>query len=120
MLEECFTHGLRHPVALYWGGRRPQDIYLHELAENWARSHPLFSYNPVVSEAQATDHWHGRTGLVHQAVLADIDSLAAWRIVVGGSPAMVYAIFDDFVAAGMAPEQMISDVFDYAPRAGKA
>jgi len=29
----------------------------------------------------------------------------------------VYATLDEFVASGLAPEQMISDVFDYAPRA---
>lgn len=116
MLEHCLRQGLRHPAALYWGGRQPSDIYLHDLAVQWAQQHPLFHYEAVVSEADADDQWQGRTGLVHQAVLADLPTLSDWRIVVGGSPPMVYAIYDDFIQAGMLPEQMMSDVFDYAPR----
>jgi CDP-4-dehydro-6-deoxyglucose reductase len=26
------------PVTLYWGGRRPQDLYMHTLCEQWAQT----------------------------------------------------------------------------------
>src|SRR6266403_4372337 len=39
------------PVRLYWGGRRPQDLYMHALCEQWASQMPHFSYIPVVSDA---------------------------------------------------------------------
>ena len=43
-------------------------------------------------------------------------NLSDYRVMVSGSPAMVYGTFDALVAAGMQPEQMQADVFAYAPR----
>lgn len=101
------------PIHLYWGGRLPSDLYLHDWVEQMAAQHPTLHYVPVISEPA---QWAGRSGLVHKAVLEDIGDFAGWKIVGGGSPGMVYAALDDFVAAGMQPEQMLSDVFAYAPR----
>ena len=37
------------PVVLYWGGQRPSDLYLDELACGWAAQHPQwFRCVPVV------------------------------------------------------------------------
>ena len=53
---------------------------------------------------------------MHKAVLEDFKDFSGITVVGCGSPPMVYASFDDFVAAGMKPEQMMADVFAYAPR----
>jgi CDP-4-dehydro-6-deoxyglucose reductase len=66
--------------------------------------------------SQETDLWQGRTGLVSEAVTADIAQLNAFKIFVSGSPAMVYGTLDHFVGNGFQPEKMQSDVFSYAPR----
>ena len=41
------------PVTLYWGGRRPHDLYMNELCEQWAAILPNFRYVPVVSRRAA-------------------------------------------------------------------
>lgn len=51
-----------------------------------------------------------------RAVLDDLRDFHGWKIVGCGSPGLVYAALDDFVAAGMQPAQLLSDVFAYAPR----
>ena len=114
ILEEMADAGDERPVTLYWGARTAKDLYRHDAIKSFAFLHPNIKYIPVVSDQP---EWPARKGLVHQAVLQDLNSdFSGWTLVCGGSPAMVYTTFDDFVAAGMKPEQMISDVFDYAPR----
>ena len=113
MVEALLAANDQRPIDLYWGGRVFDDLYLHTLMEQWAQQHPNLHYVPVISDQP---DWPGRKGFVHKAVLEDIQDFSGAIVVGGGSPGMVYAALDDFVAAGMKPEQMISDVFAYAPR----
>lgn len=113
LIEALLQEDDPRPVYLYWGGRHPADLYLHEWAQQMADRHPTLHYVPVISEP---GQWSGRAGFVHKAFLQDTQDFSGWKIVSGGSPGMVYAALDDFVAAGMLPAQMLSDVFAYAPR----
>lgn len=113
LLEALLQSGDARPIHLYWGGRVFADLYLHDWAAQMAAQYANLHYVPVISD-QAD--WQGRKGFVHKAVLDDIQDFAGWKVVGGGSPGMVYAALDDFAAAGMQAEQLVSDVFAYAPR----
>ena len=100
------------PVRFYWGGRRPQDLYMHALAEEWARTMPHFSYIPVVSEALPEDAWTGRTGFVHQAVMQDLADLSGYQVYACGAPVMVDSARRDFTAqCGLPQDEFYSDAF---------
>lgn len=114
LIEGWAQQGCPRPLQVYWGARSPQDLYLHEWVVTMARQHERLHYVPVVSDQ--VDQWHGRQGFVHKAVLADVGDLNSLTIIGCGSPPMVYAAYDDFMAAGMKPSQLLSDVFAYAPR----
>jgi NAD(P)H-flavin reductase len=103
-------------MALYWGVRRRRDLYAAELAHGWARDHPNFTFVPVLSDAQPEDRWTGRTGLVHEAILADYPDLSSHQIYACGSVKMVEAVAPAFVAHGLAPDDCFSDAFHLAPR----
>ncbi|MFZ5558771.1 MAG: 2Fe-2S iron-sulfur cluster-binding protein [Pseudomonadota bacterium] len=111
MLEHAFHVGLKRRMVLYWGTRTLKDMYLRELPERWAREHPNFSFVPVLSDPAPEDHWHGRTGLVHEAILADYPSLAGHQIYACGSVKMVEAAHPAFVARGLKPDDCFSDAF---------
>ncbi|WP_343587283.1 CDP-6-deoxy-delta-3,4-glucoseen reductase [Herbaspirillum sp.] len=104
IVEQLEHAGSQRPVTLYWGGRRPQDLYMHELCEAWARALPAFSYVPVVSDAQPEDNWNGRTGFVHQAVMADFPDLSGHQVYACGAPIVVESAKRDFVAQCKLPE----------------
>ena len=72
LVEHAMHLKLNRPITLYWGGRRPQDLYMHALCVTWAQTLPGFTYVPVISDAQSEDQWQGRTGFVHRAVMADL------------------------------------------------
>jgi CDP-4-dehydro-6-deoxyglucose reductase, E3 len=93
------------PMTLYWGGRRPQDLYLHALCDEWARTLPNFKYVPVISDALPADQWQGRTGFVHQAVIDDLPDLSGYQVYACGAPVMVDAARRDFSTRCKLPEQ---------------
>ncbi len=104
IVEHMVHRGIHRQVSLYWGGRRPQDLYMHELAQRWARELPGFRYVPVVSHALPQDHWPGRSGFVHLAVMHDFPDLAHYQVYACGTPAMVESAQRDFVAQCKLPE----------------
>jgi NAD(P)H-flavin reductase/ferredoxin len=115
MLEHAFHRGIRRRMILYWGVRRPEELYLKDLAERWAAEHPNFTFVPVISEPRPEDRWTGRTGLVHEAILADFPDLSGYQVYACGSTAMVEAAVPSLRAHGVAEEDCFSDAFRLAP-----
>jgi CDP-4-dehydro-6-deoxyglucose reductase len=81
--------------------------------QEWTRKYPNLRFTAVLSEATAPHH---RTGWVHEAVLADHPSLAAFDVYAAGPPAMIEAIRATFPAHGVSEDRLHFDSFDYAPR----
>ena len=115
MIEDMAHRGISRPTTLYWGCRAKADLYLHDWAVAQAAALPWLQYVPVLSDALPDDAWTGRTGFVHQAVLADHRSLAAHEVYACGAPVMVQAARDDFTAkAGLNPDHFYADAFTSA------
>ena len=111
MIEHALHAGMKRPMTLYWGCRVRADLYLHELAGRWQRESRL-RYEPVLSEASASDNWTGRTGLVHRAVMEDFPDLSGHQVYACGAPVMVEAAQRDFTAQrGLPDEEFFSDSF---------
>lgn len=105
-------HKLRGPATFYWGGRRPKDLYMSDMPAQWAADYPGFYFVPVVSEAGSADAWHGRTGFVHEVVMADFPDLSGHDVYACGVPAMVNAARRDFVEkCGLPPDRFFADLF---------
>jgi len=97
IIESAFKHEVGRPMTLYWGARRPKDLYLDALARHWAAEYPaLFEYVPVISDALPEDQWTGRTGFVHRAVMADFPDLSGVQVYACGVPIMVDSARRDF------------------------
>jgi CDP-4-dehydro-6-deoxyglucose reductase len=96
--------GIARPMVLYWGGRRPKDLYMNALAMKWAAENPAFRYVPVISEALPEDGWTGRTGFVHRAVMQDFPDLSLHQVYACGVPIMVDSARKDFVEKCRLPE----------------
>ena len=111
MIEHAFHCGLKRPMILYWGVRNRRDLYLGDLAEQWAREHANFTVVPVLSEPRAEDEWTGRTGLVHEAILADFPDLSKHQVYACGSVQMVEAAQPAFIKHGISSDDCFSDAF---------
>ena len=115
MLEHAFHAGVKRKIILYWGVRSKKDLYLPDLPRQWATEHPNFSFVPVLSDSRPEDHWSGRTGLVHEAILHDFPDLSSYQLYACGSVKMVEAAHPAFAAHGLSQDDCFSDAFKLAP-----
>jgi CDP-4-dehydro-6-deoxyglucose reductase, E3 len=115
IIESALHRKVERPMVLYWGGRRPKDLYLNALAQKWALEHRHFRYVPVASEARPEDAWSGRSGFVHRAVMQDLPDLSGYQVYACGVPAMVDAARKDFITQCQLPEdEFYADSFTTA------
>jgi CDP-4-dehydro-6-deoxyglucose reductase, E3 len=112
IVEDAFQKDIGRPMALYWGARRPQDLYLDDLARRWADEYMHFEYVPVISEARPEDGWTGRTGFVHRAVMEDYPDLSDFQVYACGVPIMVESARRDFThERGLPIDEFYADTF---------
>ena len=112
LIEHMQERQITRPATLFWGGRRPHDLYM----DDWVRAQcavmPQLSYIPVVSDALPEDNWQGRTGFVHQAVLEDIPDLSGFQVYACGAPVVVESAQRDFSdLAGLDEAEFFADSF---------
>ncbi|MGH8283717.1 MAG: CDP-6-deoxy-delta-3,4-glucoseen reductase [Gammaproteobacteria bacterium] len=115
MLRHSFEQGPPRRIELYWGARARHDLYADGLVQKWAASQQDFGYVPVLSESLPSDRWPGRTGFVHEALLADHADLSSYDVYISGPPPMIEAARQTFPAHGADSLRTFSDSFDYAP-----
>jgi len=116
IIENALLTPLRREMHLYWGVRSERDLYLPDLPREWARAHTHLHFVPVLSEPGPD--WGGRTGLVHEAVLADFPDLSGHEVYASGPPPMVTAARELFPERGLDLERLFFDSFDYAYETG--
>ncbi len=112
-IEHAFHVGIERPMTLYWGVRSKKDLYLPDLPRQWEKEHENFRFVPVLSEPDPD--WTGRSGWVHEAVLADHpNDLPEYDIYMAGPPPMIEAARKAFLERGVPQEQLHYDSFEYA------
>jgi len=112
LLEHVQHCGITRPITLYWGGRRPADLYMDDWIGAQCAAMPHLRYVPVVSDALPDDAWQGRTGFVHMAVLQDFPDLSGYQVYACGAPIVVDSAKRDFCAqAGLPVEEFFADAF---------
>ena len=115
LLEHMQHCGITRPTPLYWGGRRPGDLYMDDWVQAQLASMPHLHYVPVVSDALPEDQWTGRTGFVHLAVLQDFPDLSGHQVYACGAPIVVESARTAFSAqAGLPADEYFADSFTSA------
>ncbi|NYE23147.1 CDP-6-deoxy-delta-3,4-glucoseen reductase [Pigmentiphaga litoralis] len=111
MIEHAVQQGVKRPMTLYWGGRRPADLYHDALVKSWVAAGVL-TYVPVISQALPDDDWQGRTGFVHRAVMEDFPDMSGVQVYACGAPVVVDSARREFVAGcGLPADEFYADAF---------
>ncbi|MDP1687404.1 CDP-6-deoxy-delta-3,4-glucoseen reductase [Hydrogenophaga sp.] len=115
IIEHMQFKGITRDATLYWGGRRPADLYQSAWIEAKLAEMPNLRYVPVVSNALPDDAWTGRTGFVHEAVLQDLPDLSGHEVYACGAPIVIDSAKRDYVAkAGLPEDAFFADSFTSA------
>ena len=112
LIEHMQFQGITRAATLYWGGRRPEDLYM----DDWVRAKllemPNLAYVPVISNATMEDAWTGRGGFVHRAVLEDLPDLSGYQVYACGAPVVIDSARKDYSElAGLPEEEFYADSF---------
>jgi CDP-4-dehydro-6-deoxyglucose reductase len=111
LIEDMQFKDITRPTTLYWGGRRPHDLYMNDWVKAKLTEMPNLRYVPVVSDALPEDAWTGRTGFVHQAVLQDTPDLSGHQVYACGAPIVVESAQRDYLHAGLPVDEFYADSF---------
>jgi CDP-4-dehydro-6-deoxyglucose reductase len=112
VIEHLQFKGSRRPATLYWGGRRPSDMYLDDWVKAKLAEMPNLKYVPVISNALPEDNWTGRTGFVHRAVMEDFPDLSGHQVYACGAPIVVDSAREQYSAqCKLPPDEFYADAF---------
>ena len=111
IIEHLQFKGITRPAVLYWGARRPADLYMHDWVLSKLAEMPNLTYVPVVSDALPEDAWAGRTGFVHNAVLQDLADLSGYQVYACGAPIVVDSAQSAYALAGLPDDEFYADSF---------
>jgi CDP-4-dehydro-6-deoxyglucose reductase, E3 len=112
VIEHMQYKGISRPATLYWGGRRPEDLYLDEWVKARCGEMGNLKYVPVISNALPEDDWTGRTGFVHKAVMEDFPDLSGHQVYACGAPVVVDSARAEYSAhCKLPPEEFYADSF---------
>ncbi len=114
IVEHLIHQNSIRPVYIYWTSYNLSHLYMLDKAEQWAEQYDHIHTAALISEHS---HWEDKHQMLVHAVLADhSDDLSQCQAITCGSPEMVYTVLDTLEKEGFVADQMISDVFDFAPR----
>lgn len=112
LIEHMQFKKIQRKIVFYWGGRRPDDLYMNDWVEDRVSEMPNLSYVPVVSNSTLEDEWTGRTGFVHKAVVQDFPDLSGYQLYVCGAPIVVESAKRDLIGhCGLNEEDFYADSF---------
>jgi len=111
MLEHLQLVGTSRKMTYFFGARTLRDLYLTQEMKAFEQVFPDFRYEPVLSQPQPTDEWHGKTGYVmpyFKEVLRDPQNTEAYLC---GSPGMIDAVTKALLELGLSKDKIYFDSF---------
>ncbi len=112
MIENLLEQGDRREIHMYWGAQTFEELYLDDLAADWAARHEHIHYRRAISnpEAPVDDAF---MGFVHEAVVADFPDLSGFDVYMSGPPAMIDAARNAFADCGLDKQRLFYDSFEF-------
>lgn len=111
LLQQLLKQPLQQEVHLYWGTRTQKDMYAYAELVELAEQHDLFFFHPIIEHPESD--WQGKTGWVHEAIMADIADLSPYQVYVAGRFEMAKTVRDDFCAKGLLAENLFGDAYAF-------
>jgi naphthalene 1,2-dioxygenase ferredoxin reductase component len=109
IVETALHLGHAEAIRLYFGVRSERDLYLIEHFERLAVAHANLQFIPVIAELAAPVRW--RSGLVGDAVIADIADFTGWKAYLAGPPPMVESSVAQLHERGVRASDIHADPF---------
>jgi NAD(P)H-flavin reductase len=117
VVEDLLQRQDNRPLYIYWTSYRLSQLYMLDKAEQWADQYSQVHIAALISEQS---RWDDKHQMLVQSIMADHADVGQCQALTCGSPEMVYNLLDTLTQHGFQANQMISDVFAFAPRAAQS
>lgn len=112
MIEHLLEQGDRREIHLFWGAQSREELYLDEMAAEWAKHYDHIHYYRAVSN-QASPNDEAFSGFVHEAVEAKFPDLTGFDVYMSGPPAMIDAARIAFAECNLDSQRLYYDSFEF-------
>jgi len=104
---------LPHHLYLFYSNRRPEDATFMNILNELAQANSNFRFIPTMTEAEkSATTWNGETGFINQDMLVrHLPGLQGPIYYVAGPPAMVAAMRQMLIAAGVDEDDIRTEEF---------
>ncbi|XQW85066.1 NAD(P)H-flavin reductase [Thalassotalea piscium] len=111
IFEQLVHQNSKRKVIVYWGLRQESAGYELEKTQATISKLKDSEFYPVIENP--SESWQGKTGIVHQVVMDDIEDLSIYDIYLAGRFDMVGIVRTDFVSKGALIDHMYADAFAF-------
>tara|TARA_R110002110_G_scaffold65206_4_gene180010 strand:+ start:94784 stop:95509 length:726 start_codon:yes stop_codon:yes gene_type:complete len=115
LLENLLNHtdARLNNIDLFWGVRKPEDVYLEDWLKQIQTTYPGFSYHLILSDLNSASSWQGASGWVYEHALKTIQNIKKpTRVFASGPYEMVANSQKAFLAAGLDVKHFFSDMLN--------
>lgn len=109
IVRGAIAASMPNPIHLYFGVRAERDVYGLDVLQELGREHPALHIHVV--STNGSSRAGQRSGLVTEAIAADLRDLAGWNAYLCGSPPMVEAATRLTLDKGVPAERVYADAF---------
>ena len=111
LIESALAKNDDRQISLYLGAQAAHELYQSPLIESWVVNPEKFAYVPVLGDPD--NEWSGAVGFPHEVALENLGTQACHcDYYISGSEAMVVNVYKALIEAGVASEQVFSDILD--------
>ena len=103
--------GCNRKMTYYFGARTTKDLYLTEYMQHFESVCEDFQYVPVLSHAEPSENWQGRTGFVMPYFKERIENPKNTEAYLCGSPGMINAVTKALIEMGVPKDKIYYDSF---------
>jgi ferredoxin-NADP reductase len=113
ILRHAAKAKLPHQLYLFYSNRRPEDAPFIDVLSGLARANSNFHFIPSMTEMQKSAMpWSGETGLINKEMLVrHVPALQGPIYYIAGPPAMVAAMRQMLIAAGVEEDDVRTEEF---------
>ena len=106
MIEHHLAEAQPRRFEVFWSVHTPEDFYLSEQLDDWQQQNPDLYYCAHVTQRD-------RSSLISQVLSRHPNDIQAWQMVMAGPFNLMFLLRDALVCAGVAPDAIFSDAFEF-------
>jgi len=111
ILNQMRNSGSKRKAVYYFGTNKVEELFMLDEMKQFENDLHDFRFVPVVALPESDRKWDGMTGLVTEAVQADLETPADHEAYLCGSPGMIEAAAKVLDGLGITEDKMFYDKF---------